>query len=67
MRGWCGEVQPGDIKSSPAPLWPIVGPVALWHMNQLSKYIRDCPLSLFCHCCSRGRFEVGGSKFAGAS
>ena len=47
MRGWCGEVQPGSIRSSPAPLWPIIGPVALWYMDQLSKYIRDCPPSLW--------------------
>ena len=38
MRGWWGEVQPENIRSSPVPLWPIIGPP--------KKYIRDCPLSL---------------------
>lgn len=67
MRGWWGKVQPENIRSSPVPLWSIIDPVALWSMDQFKKCMKDCPLSLFCHCCSRGRFEVGGSKFAGAS
>nr|DAG32441.1 MAG TPA: hypothetical protein [Caudoviricetes sp.] len=38
MRGWWGEVQSENIRSSPVPLWPIIGPP--------KKYIRGCPLSL---------------------
>ena len=47
MRCRWGKVRQGNTRSSPVPLRPIIGPVALWPMDQFEKYIRDCPLSLW--------------------